>query len=317
MNKQPVLGLLCASVLIMVHLTKVRARRVLRSHLVQLPVLQMKSRGASDWLEVTQPHKGSTGARVQPLPSRAHPETSYSVCCLKQEGHIGQERGELPLPVTLLLNLKQPAEGHAQGGFLNCGSSLNHEIDSPRDLVTFPPPVFTWRGERLHSGEDVQSVLWRWYRCCLLWGAEVGTKQNVGMQVCWMMRGPGRGCVSHGWHGRRAIWVGSQAWARGQHLVRGSSLGCAGGGSMGPCQKERPGERSALSFTPHCPSTFQPFPVTLWQLGVDRETNLGRSACPGGPGNLVLIPAFTATVCLGKVTLLLRVQFLHQQKWIN
>lgn len=48
MNKQPLLGLLCASVLIMVHLTKERARRVLRSHLVQLPVLQMKSRGASD-----------------------------------------------------------------------------------------------------------------------------------------------------------------------------------------------------------------------------------------------------------------------------
>lgn len=92
------------------------------------------------------------------------PETSHNVCCLKQEGHIGQERGELPLLVTWLLNPKQPAKGHAQGGFLKCGSSLNHEIDSPRDLVTFPPPVFTWRGERLHSEEDVQSLLWRWYR---------------------------------------------------------------------------------------------------------------------------------------------------------
>lgn len=72
-------------------------------------------------------------------------------------------REESFLYPTWLLNPKQPAKGHAQGGFLNCGSSLNHEIGSPRDLVTFPPPVFTWRGERLHSEEDVQSLLWRWY----------------------------------------------------------------------------------------------------------------------------------------------------------
>lgn len=50
----------------------------------------------------------------------------------------------------------------------------------------------------------------------------------------------------------------------------------------------------------------QPGLCREWQHGA-----LGRSACPRGPGNLVLIPAFTATVRLGKVTLLLRVQFGH------
>ena len=67
---------------------------------------KMKSRGVSDWLEATQPHKGNTGAKGPPPPSRAHPETSRSICCLKQEGHTGQERGELPVLVTLLLNPK-------------------------------------------------------------------------------------------------------------------------------------------------------------------------------------------------------------------
>lgn len=46
----------------------------------------------SDWLEVTQQIRGSTGARGRPLPSRDHPETSHGVCRLKQEGDIGQER---------------------------------------------------------------------------------------------------------------------------------------------------------------------------------------------------------------------------------
>lgn len=113
MKKQPLLGLLCASVLIMVHLTKERARRVLKSHLVQLQLL-MKSRGrATDW----RSHNHIKEAQVQsgqPPPSRAYPETSHQRL-LSEAGGPHWPGEESFLYPTWLLNPKQPAKGHAQG----------------------------------------------------------------------------------------------------------------------------------------------------------------------------------------------------------
>lgn len=83
------------------------------------------------------------------------------------------EPGGPPSLATLLLSLLQPSKRHAQGGFLGCGPLLYHEIDSLRGLGAFPPLAFTWRGERLHWGEDVHlSPMLKWHRCCPIWGAE-------------------------------------------------------------------------------------------------------------------------------------------------
>lgn len=83
------------------------------------------------------------------------------------------EPGGPPSLATLLLSLMQPSMGYTGGCFLGCGPSLDHEIDSLRGLGAFLPRTFTWRGERLHCGENVHLVpMWKWHRCCRIWGAE-------------------------------------------------------------------------------------------------------------------------------------------------
>lgn len=85
----------------------------------------------------------------------------------------------------------QPSKGHAQGGFLAGGPSLDYEIDSPGGLGHMPSPEeeSSSFGERCSYVEVAQMPPHL--------GCRGGRKWNAGMQSS-LMRGYGRGRVSQG-----------------------------------------------------------------------------------------------------------------------